>query len=132
MSRSQLRLLAFASQWFEAKSGDYIFREGEEGDAAYLITSGVGELVWADAPLEFEDRFVRSGRLIGDLSVIQGVRRTLDLVVREDVKGLRIGANELVEVISSDPEIAMSLLRTVSGYLDDVASYVRELRREQQ
>lgn len=129
LSRSQLRLLAFASQWFEAKAGDYIFREGDEADGAYLIAEGVGELVWSDAKLEFEDRFVRAGRLIGDLSVIRNSRRTLDLVVHEDIRGLRIGAAEFREVIGNDPEIAMKLLQTVSGYLEDVGAYVRELRR---
>ena len=129
LSRSQLRLLAFASQWFEADVGEYIFREGEQADAAYLITDGVGELAWGDVALEFDGRFIEPGRLIGDLSVIRGEKRTLDLVVREKMRGLRIGAPEFIEVISSDPTISMSLLRTVSGYLEEVAAYVRELQR---
>jgi len=127
LSRSQLRLLAFASDWFMAKEGEYIFREGENADAVYLVTDGLGELVWENFDeLNFEDRFVRSGRLIGDLAVIQGRPRVLDLIVREDVAGLRIGTNEFLEVISSDPDIAMNLLRTVSGYLGDVAEQLRE------
>jgi len=130
LSRSQLRLLAFASQWFETKAGNYIFREGEEADAAYLITDGMGELGWADsADIDFEERFVKPGRLIGDLSVIQGDRRTIDLIAREDVRGLRIGAAEFMEVISSDPDIALSLLRTVSGYLVGTAEQLRALKR---
>jgi putative ABC transport system ATP-binding protein len=89
----------------------------------------VGELAWGDVALEFDGRFIEPGRLIGDLSVIRGEKRTLDLVVREKMRGLRIGAPEFIEVISSDPTISMSLLRTVSGYLEEVAAYVRELQR---
>ncbi len=127
LSRSQLRLLAFASQWFETGEGEYIFRTGEEADAAYLITGGVAELAWEEAEnFGFEQRFVRAGRLIGDLSVIRGDRRPLNLVVREDVTGLRIGARELMEVIENDPQIAVSLLRTVSGYLIDATSHIRD------
>jgi putative ABC transport system ATP-binding protein len=131
LSRSQLRLLAFASQWFETKAGDYIFREGEDADAAYLIADGMGELGWADSgEIDFEERFVKPGRLIGDLSVIQGDRRSIDLIAREDVRGLRIGATEFLEVIGSDPEIALSLLRTVSGYLIGTAEQLRKLKRK--
>ncbi len=126
LSRSQLRLLAFASDWFEAKAGDYIFREGDEADASYLITEGLGELRWHGIEsLGFEERFIHPGRLIGDLSVIEGRPRTLGLLVRDDVKGLRIGAHEFLEVISNDPEIAMALLRTVSSYLIDITEQLR-------
>ena len=126
LSRSQLRLLAFASDWFEAKTGDFIFREGEEADASYLVTEGLGELKLGEIDnLGFEERFIHPGRLIGDLSVIEGRPRALGLVVREDIKGLRIGAHEFLEVISNDPDIAMSLLRTVSGYLGTITDQLR-------
>ena len=131
LSRSQLRLLAFASQWFETKAGDYIFREGEQADAAYLITEGLGELGWRDSgELDFDERFVKPGRLIGDISVIQGGLRSIDLIAHEDIRGLRIGASEFLEVIGNDAEIALSLLRTVSGYLVSTADQLRALKRE--
>ena len=60
----------------------------------------------------------------------EGCGRTLDLVVGEGVRGLRIGANKFIDVVSSDPEIAMRVLRTVSGYLEEVASCLRELTRD--
>jgi len=126
LSRSQLRLLAFASDWFDVKAGGYIFREGDDADAVYLITQGLGELCWEDAGNpEFEGRFIRPGRLIGDLSVIEGRPRKLSLIVREDVKGLRIGASEFLEMVSSDPDIAMTLLRTISTYLGDVTEKMK-------
>lgn len=132
LARSQLRVLAFASEWFEVKAGGYIFHEGDEADAAYLVTGGRGELVWDDvAELDFEQRVVEAGRLIGDLSVFQGHRRTLSLVVREDMTGLRIGAVELMEVIESDPEMAVNLLRTVSGYLIGLSEQMHDVIRDQ-
>ena len=131
LSRSQLRVLAFASRWFSAREGSYIFREGEEADAAYLFKTGVAELVWSDVDdLDFDQRYVHAGRLIGDLSVIRSDRRHMDLIVREDVIGLRIGATELRDVIAHDPEIAVKLLQTVSGYLLDTAGHLREIVRE--
>jgi len=128
LSRSQLRLLAFASDWFETKEGEFIYHEGEDPNAVYLVTDGLGELVWEDyaGSLEFDERWIRPGRLIGDLSVIQNRPRALGLVARENVEGLRIGASEYIEVISADPEIAMSLLRTVSGYLGNVVEQLRD------
>ena len=129
LSRPQLRVLAFASAWFEVPKGGYIFREGDEPDGAYLVTKGLGELIFAETEdIEFEGRFVRPGRLIGDLSVIRDEKRHLDLIVREDVTGLRIGAGELRDVIAHDPAIAVNLLHTVSGYLMDAANRLREVK----
>ncbi len=134
LARSQIRLLAFASEWFETTEGDYLFREGEEADAAYLITEGEAELVWSDVGelWDFEGRMVRPGRLIGDLSVLRGDKRLLDLIARSKVKGLRIGAAEFRDVIEHDPAIALNLLKTVTGYLIGTAGQLREIQRDVQ
>jgi len=132
LSRSQLRVLAFASAWFETPAGGYLFHEGDEADGAYLVTEGTAELVMQGAPeLDFDNRIVRPGRLIGDLSVIRSEKRHLDLIAREDVTGLRIGADELRDVIAHDPAIAVSLLQTVSGYLIGAAGQLREMKRRE-
>ncbi len=129
LDRAQLRLLAFSSQWFEAPEGEVLFRKDEAADGAYLLVSGKAELRWPEARPGFETvTDVEPGRLIGDLSVIMGRPRVFDMVVTEDARGLRIGGQELLDVIESDATVATSLLRTVSGYLNEVASRLRDAR----
>ncbi len=126
----QQRLLAFSSQWYKAKAGQAIFKVGQEADAAYLCVKGKAGLYWPQGGdgemLKVSE--ILPGRLIGDLQVIQGMDRLMDLVAEEDSVFLRIGATELLAVIENDPEVAISLLRTVAGYLTNTAGRVRSLR----
>jgi ABC-type multidrug transport system fused ATPase/permease subunit/CRP-like cAMP-binding protein len=120
------RLLAFSAQWYDAKAGQAIFSSDEMADAAYLCLSGRAELHWPktthiDAPLSI----IEPGRLIGDLSIILGDVRKLDLIAAEDSSFLRIGAEEFRAVIESDVRVAVQLLETVSGYLATVPEILR-------
>ncbi|MEO1330652.1 MAG: ABC transporter transmembrane domain-containing protein, partial [Pseudomonadota bacterium] len=126
LARPQLRLLAFASEWFHAEPDQHIFRFGEPTDAAYILTEGEAELRWTDETgAERVVTVVQPGRLIGDLSIILDQNRNLDMVAISPVKGLRIGAEELRDVIRADPAVAYSLLGTVSGHLINVIALLR-------
>jgi len=116
------RLLAFAAQWYTAEKGTRIFAIGDRADAAYLCLSGSAELgtndddgIWRHVT------DVEPGRLIGDLAILLDDPRQLDLVAREEVKFLRIGAEQFRSVVESDPVVLRSLLRTVAGYLSGAA-----------
>ena len=113
------RLLGFSAHWISHKAGEHVFRHDSIADAAFLCVGGLAEMRWpgsrSDDPAVTE---VEPGRLIGDLSVINGTRRALDLVAVEDSCFLRIGAEEFRAVIESDARVAMSLLETVSGHLE--------------
>ncbi|MBX2868641.1 MAG: cyclic nucleotide-binding domain-containing protein [Acidiferrobacterales bacterium] len=125
----QQRLLAFSSQWYEAKAGQTIFSMGEEADAAYLCTDGLSGLYWS-MPDE-ESRLVMEitpGRLIGDLAVMVNEPRQLDLVAIEDSQFLRIGVEELMAVIENDVHVASSLLKSVSVHLNNVSNNLRSIR----
>lgn len=116
------RLLAFSAQWFDAAAGQTIFARGQTPDAAYLCITGQANLEWTMPDGEKRNiSVVEPGRLIGDLSIITGAPRQLDLVATTDCSFLRIGAEELRAVVESDATVAVRLLETVAGYLNTVA-----------
>ncbi|WP_170423449.1 ABC transporter transmembrane domain-containing protein [Ruegeria arenilitoris] len=116
------RLLAFSAQWYEAAAGQIIFSRGQSADAAYLCISGEADLIWTEeGGMARTISVIEPGRLIGDLSVITGEPRQLDLVAVQNCSFLRIGAEELRAVIESDAGVALQLLQTVAGYLSTLA-----------
>ena len=116
------RLLAFSAQWYEAAAGQAIFSRGQTPDAAYLCISGQANLEWTMPDGKKRNiSTVEPGRLIGDLSIITGEPRQLDLVATADCSFLRIGAEELRAVVESDATVAVRLLETVAGYLTTVS-----------
>jgi putative ABC transport system ATP-binding protein len=131
LDRRNQRLLAFSASWYDAAKGDKIFERGQRADAAYLCLKGKAELRF---PTGGEETVVVSeidpGRLIGDLSIIADQDRQLDLVAMEESTFLRIGADEYKAVIQSDGDVAMNLLKTVSGYLIGAADTIRDISKE--
>ncbi|WP_171205073.1 ABC transporter transmembrane domain-containing protein [Ruegeria sp. HKCCA0235A] len=119
------RLLAFSAQWYEAAAGQVIFSRGQAPDAAYLCVSGQARLDWpTDDGQKRPISIIEPGRLIGDLSIITGEPRQLDLVAIEDCSFLRIGAEELRAVVESDASVATQLLQTVAGYLTTLSTRI--------
>ncbi|TMV15640.1 ABC transporter transmembrane domain-containing protein [Arenibacterium halophilum] len=115
------RLLAFAAQWFDAVPGQVIFTHGDSPDAVYLCLSGEAELRWADSePEDAPVTTVSPGRLIGDLSIITGELRQMDLVATASSRFLRLPAEEFRAVIEADASVAMQLLETTGRNLMQV------------
>ncbi|WP_417809036.1 cyclic nucleotide-binding domain-containing protein [Sulfitobacter pacificus] len=122
LDRRNQRLLAFAAQWYTAEAGQRIFSAGERADAVYLCLSGLAELGNVDDDGKMRHvSDVTPGRLIGDLAVILDEPRQLDLIATQEVRFLRIGAEQFRSVIESDRVVLLSLLRTVAGYLTGAA-----------
>ena len=129
LSRSQLRLLAFGSQWYEAEPGRKIFSAGEKADAAYLCIKGLAGLYWPAS--NGETRLVSEivpGRLIGDLSIMLSQQRSLHLIAKEDCVFLRIGGRDLMAVIENDAMAASSLMRSVADNLSGAVDTLRAMR----
>ncbi len=120
------RLLAYSAQWFDTEPGQVIFSHDQVPDAVYLCLKGKAELRWPNsAPRDKPVSIVGPGRLIGDLSVITGEARQLDLISLEATSFLRIGAEEFRAVIESDATVAMELLQAVAGHLSGMTDLVR-------
>ncbi len=122
LDRRNQRLLAFAAQWYTAEKGQRIFAAGDRPDAVYLCLSGKAELGNTDDTGRWRHvTDVEPGRLIGDLAIILDDPRQLELRAIEEVKFLRIGAEQFRSVIERDQVVLLSLLRTVAGYLSGTA-----------
>ncbi len=121
------RLLAFAAQWYKAKSGQRIFSIGERADAVYLCISGSAVLTYiTDAGEERPVTSIEPGRLIGDLAIIVDAPRQLHLTATSNVTFLRIGAKEFRSVMENDAGVLLSLLQSVGRNLTGAAEVLRK------
>lgn len=133
LTRKQLRLLAFGARWYTAEKDDYVFVSGADAnDGAYLLLDGEAGLYYPYEDNEDElITTVEPGRLVGDLALLTDNKRFLHMRAHTDIKALRIGKEEFLAVVQSDPAISFSLLQTVSGYLGIAATRSREQPSEQ-
>ena len=72
-------------EWQNFKSGDVIFQEGEQSDAAYLIISGNVQIVKGyDTGKPKELAVVGAGEYVGEMGVIDNFPRSASAVPRDE------------------------------------------------
>ena len=64
--------------------GDFIFREGEQGDTAYVVESGVVELVKFTGEDYVTLVEVFTGTLFGEMAIIDGSPRSASARAKEE------------------------------------------------
>jgi HlyB family type I secretion system ABC transporter len=103
--------------------GDVIVREGEPGDAFYVLTSGRARVVKAgEGGEELPLNVLRAGDEFGEMALLQAGPRTATVRCSTDVTALRLDRRDFEELIGEFPEIreAMELRarqRTLHGFL---------------
>ena len=87
-----------------------VFEQGEEGGSLYVVTTG-------KLSIDVDGRevaCVQSGACIGEMALISGLPRSATAIAIDDVRLLRLGADEFDALLSSEPEIGLALLRTLA------------------
>src|SRR5690606_32665521 len=87
---SKLKLLAFTSERVTFAAGDTVFRQGDMGDAAYIVIDGEAEVL-VDTP-HGPIRVATVGRneIIGEIAILIDVPRTATIRAKTRLVTLRI------------------------------------------
>lgn len=95
-----------------------IIREGEEGDALYLLTSGLVSVRKAVGDGRFLTlaRF-STGVTFGEMAIIAGEKRSADIVAETPVICYRLSLDAFQDLTRSRPDIATLLMRNLSADL---------------
>ncbi len=88
------------------QAGEYILRQGEEGDRFYVVTQGTVQVVKDGIPLTVIGR----GGHFGELSLLETGVRSADVVALEDSVLLSIPQDEFFELLKADHTLATKLL----------------------
>ena len=112
--------MALAARPFNLAAGEYLFREGDEGDFISLIENGrVDALLRLPGGRELEVQPVGPGQLIGEMGVLSQRPRRISVRAAEDTAGWsfsladigRLGAAEQPEVARRLGRLALNRLR---------------------
>ncbi len=111
---SKLKLLAFTSDWITYDDGQILCKQGEIGDAAYVILEGVVEIL-VDSP---EGPVLVSTRgnneIVGEIAIFCDVPRTATVQARESVVTLRITKETFLQLVTSYPQVAVEIIRILA------------------
>jgi len=96
--------------------GDFIFREGEQGDTAYVVESGVVELVKFTGEDYVTLVEVFTGTLFGEMAIIDGSPRSASARAKEECTLKEITEEQLKAYMSRSPETSLDMMRRLASY----------------
>jgi CRP-like cAMP-binding protein len=109
----------------EFRPGETIVKEGENGDAFYLVKEGRAKVLAAGA----EKATLGPGSYFGELSLIDGGPRTATLVAENKVSALKLTSQSLHRMLEKYPSVARLIFLKLRALLiaeGDSAPYAED------
>ncbi len=97
-------------------AGDWLFREGDPADDLYVIVSGRLE-VMIEEPEPTVIRTLGVGDAVGELAILAESTRSASVRARRDSELLRVSREEFTEILTTDPQLAIPIMRLLSRQL---------------
>jgi CRP-like cAMP-binding protein len=96
-------------------TGQAIVERGDPGDAMYIMVSGAAEV-------DVGGRFHRleRGDFFGEMAVLAGKPREATVTAVEPLEALQISADEFQAFLSTNPQIAVGMLKSLVERLREV------------
>ena len=96
-------------------AGETVFRQGESGEACYVVVRGTlrGRVEHDDAPAPHEFA-LGPGALLGEMSMLTGLPRTATIMAPEEVELLEVPPSAFTWLLGLRPEIPEQLARLVA------------------
>ncbi|MEM8651268.1 MAG: cyclic nucleotide-binding domain-containing protein [Pseudomonadota bacterium] len=127
----KLKLLAFASDRKTYKSGQDLFKQGDPGDAAYVIVDGSADVIIDTDAGEVVVAEVGSNEFIGEISILCEVPRTATVRSSSDnLETLKIKKEHFVGLITQVPDLGVEVMRELASRLSKTTAELGEARRE--
>lgn len=126
LDESQLKLLAFTSEVFDYADDEYLFHRNDLSDAVYVIMHGRVRIEddSAGQPVLIAEK--TEGEVVGEMGVLRAERRSATVLVTQPTEVLRIPGDRYLDLVSSNPGMALYVLRDLS---DKLASTSADLAR---
>lgn len=123
---SKLKLIAFTSERRVFPAGAVICREGEPGDAAFIMIKGHGDVTVSTPQGEIQVNQTHPNDIIGEIAVLCDVPRTATVTARTDVTALVISRDLFFRLVQEFPSIGLELMREMGLKLAQTTAKLRE------
>src|SRR3546814_14531728 len=108
---SKLKLLAFTSERLTYQPEQVLCRQGDTGDAAYIIIEGQAAVQIATPTGNIEVARLGRGDVVGEIAILCDVPRTATVTATERLTTLRITKELLFRLVHEFPPLAIENMR---------------------
>ena len=132
MPANKLKLLAFASDRVSYRSGEVLFEQGDDADAAYIVVSGTADVVVASEAGGKGNTVAELGpnSVVGDMAILCDIPRTATVQASEALEVLRIRKDHMIDMMKDSPTLAIAVLQEIVQRLAKTTHDLSEAREE--
>ncbi len=123
---AKLKLMAFASERLSFTPGQYLCKQGDVGDAAYIIIDGDADVVLETGSDNITVASVGKNDIIGEIAILLDVPRTASVVATSDVIALKVTKDLFFRMATDFPEMSVEIMRVLAHRLEAANARLRE------
>ncbi len=114
---AKLKLLAFTSEHLEFVAGEALFKQGDVGDAAYILLEGDAD-VMVDTP-KGEMRVATLGQndIVGEIAILCDVPRTATIIAKTRLVTLRVSKDGFFNLVTQFPTVGVEVMHELASRL---------------
>jgi CRP-like cAMP-binding protein len=114
----RLKLIAFTSQRLAFPSGETMFRQGDESDAAYVILEGEADVLLDTANGPLVVSHLKRHDIVGEMGVITGAPRSATVVARTQLVVLRLPKDHFLGLLREFSQLSQAVLTDLAHRLE--------------
>jgi CRP/FNR family cyclic AMP-dependent transcriptional regulator len=130
MDPPKLKLLAFMSERVGFDPGNVLMRQGDPGDAAYLIIDGHAEVVLETTAGPIVVATPGPNEIVGEMAILCDVPRAATVRAKDRLITLRISKEPFMRMVREFPNMAISIMRELAHRVDTTNNQLRQARAE--
>ena len=122
---AKLKLLAFMSERVGFDDGKFLCRQGDPGDAAYLIIEGEVDIVLEGSAGPLIVATLGSNEIVAEMAILCDAPRNASVRAKGRVVALRISKEPFMRMVREFPAMAVSIMRELAQRLDSTNNQLR-------
>jgi CRP/FNR family cyclic AMP-dependent transcriptional regulator len=114
---AKLKLLAFMSERVAFDAGKRLFRQGDPGDAAYLIIDGEAEVIAETPAGSVVLATLGANEIVGEMAILSNAPRSATVRAKARLVTLRISKEPFMRMVREFPSMAVSIMQELAERL---------------
>lgn len=124
---ARLKLLAFTSEHLEFMPGQAICRQGDPGDAAYIVLEGTAEVVVDSEQGPITVATIAKHDIVGEIAILCNVPRTASVIATSPLTALRVSKDGFFNLVTQFPQVGVEVMQELALRLLHTTQRLTEL-----
>ncbi len=122
---AKLKLMAFASERVTYKPGQILFKQGEQGDCAFIVLKGTADILIDGNGEQLRVASLSENEIIGEIAILCDIPRTATVQAATELTTLRITADLFFRMLMDFPEMGVEVMRVLAHRLEQTTDQLR-------